>query len=469
MAARLRSKGFGSPGPVPREALDYIRHKEWRVGFNHLDVFREEHAFFFTVAKAMQVDILQTIRGEVENAIAEGGTLRQFRRDLEPTLQRLGWWGVKEEADPAGGEIRPVQLGSPRRLKTIYDTNLRAARAAGQEERMQRTKEALPYALYSLGPSAEHRPEHAAWHGVLLPIDDPWWDTHTPQLGFGCKCRKRQVGEREAAKLRAEGVLDPTAPPKLNPDTGLPTGKREKRYTPVQTEAPPIRYREWVNRRTGEVLNVPVGIDPGFDVNPGKVRRAAADAILGGKLMQAPPEIRAVVLRDIRSRAGELDAIFRGWAEALLGRTNAAGTIMTTGETIAVGHLTGPVVDGLIAIGEAPVTTAITVSDKQWLHLQHLEEPGRTKRTDAKGVLNREEALRLPQLLRDKRAAVWDTASRSLLYVVDVERAGQIGKIAVKINFRERGGMGNSVRTAGVETEGEIKQGRRYLLLEGEW
>jgi hypothetical protein len=35
--------------------------------------------------------------------------------------------------------------------------------------------------------------------------------------------------------------------------------------------------RDWIDRRTGEVRKVPVGVDPGFGYNPGKsAARAAA-------------------------------------------------------------------------------------------------------------------------------------------------------------------------------------------------
>ena len=175
-----------------------------------------------------------------------GTTFRDFSRQLTPTLQKLGWWGRKEAVDPLTGKKRLVQLGSPRRLRTIYRANLRTARAAGQWDRAQRTKRALPYLLYQLGPSEEHREEHVAWAGTLLPIDDPWWTTHMPPNGWGCKCRVRQVSRREAQ--RRGGV----------------------------TKRPPLRRREWVNKRTGEVEKVPEGIDPGWDTNPGKIGRAAA-------------------------------------------------------------------------------------------------------------------------------------------------------------------------------------------------
>ena len=38
---------------------------------------------------------------------------------------------------------------------------------------------------------------------------------------------------------------------------------------PIQTTAPEIVYKDWVNKRTGEVIRHPVGIDPGWDYNVG--------------------------------------------------------------------------------------------------------------------------------------------------------------------------------------------------------
>ena len=272
-------------GPVPQEALAYFRRKKLRPSFDHRDVWREEHTSSFVVAKAMELDVLTAIRGELDTALAEGLTERQFAKNLRPTLERLGWWGKGQLLDPLTGEVRQVRLGSPRRLRTIYRTNLRTARAAGQWERIQRTKKSHPYLLYQLGPSREHRPEHVALHGLLLPVDDPWWATHMPPNGWGCKCRVRQVSKTEADKLQRQGVRAPAPEQELDPDTGLPTGRISRARVPVRTKAPPVQMREYVNKRTGEVRQVPEGIDPGWDYNPG----------IAGRLPK--------VLEDIRDKA----------------------------------------------------------------------------------------------------------------------------------------------------------------------
>ena len=297
----MNASGAHFPGPAPKEAVDYIRNKGWKTSWDYRDVWREEHAAAFTVAKATQMDVLSTIRAEVERAITDGTTLREFRQTLTPTLQGLGWWGRQSQVDPLTGRLRDVRLGNPRRLKTIYDVNCRTARAAGQWQRAQRTKKMLPYLLYQAGSAKKHRPQHLSWHGTLLPIDDPWWDTHMPINAYGCKCHVRQAGRAEAARLAADGLPDPTAPMETDPETGLPTGRLQRRTMPVRTEAPRIRYRLWENKRTGETMRVPDGIDPGFDTNPGKTRLKNVSRYLAGKLESADAALARVAIRDIVS------------------------------------------------------------------------------------------------------------------------------------------------------------------------
>lgn len=270
---------------IPKEALDYFRAKGFKIGFDYRDVWREEHTAAFTVAKAMEFDLLADIRTAVDQALANGETFQQFKKRLTPLLVEKGWWGQQEMMDPETGELKPVQLGSPRRLRVIYDTNLRTARAAGQWQRIQESKKSLPYLLYTVGPSREHRPEHLAWHGTLLPVDDPWWQTHFAPNGWGCKCRIRPVTKYEYEKLLKTGVQAPpsAATQELDPKTGRPTGHSIASKVPVRTTAPPLNLQSWTNKRTGLTEQVPQGIDPGWNYNPGASRLAQLEKILKEK------------------------------------------------------------------------------------------------------------------------------------------------------------------------------------------
>ncbi|EHR5461946.1 phage minor head protein [Vibrio parahaemolyticus] len=242
---------------VPKEALDWFKRKGIEPGFDYRDVWRQEHSNAFTVAKMLNADLLTDVKAIVEQAIEEGQTFEQFREILKPLLVKSGWWGIQEMVDPLSGDSKPVQLGSEGRLKTIYKTNMRTARAAGQWERIERTKRAMPYLLYQLGPSIEHRLQHEKWKGLLLPVDDAWWNAHMPPNGWGCKCWIRQVSRFEADKLIKEGK--------------------------VSTSAPDDGTKRWVNKRTGEVEVLPEGIEPGWDYNPGKSREASLSADLAEK------------------------------------------------------------------------------------------------------------------------------------------------------------------------------------------
>lgn len=234
---------FGA-APSP-EVSAYFRQKGVRPAFHHSEVWGEEHAYAFTVAKAVQADVLGAIRTSLQAAIDSGVPYEAWAKRLKPELQGLGWWGRGEMVDPASGEVRDVQLGSPDRLRTIYDANLRSARAAGQWDRAQRTKAVLPFFAYELGPSVEHRPEHSVKQGLILPVDDPFWDAWFPPNGWGCKCWVRQITRAEA--MRRGGP----------------------------SEAPVIDLKEWKRLRDDgsvEVVKVPAGIDPGWQTNAGKNR-----------------------------------------------------------------------------------------------------------------------------------------------------------------------------------------------------
>lgn len=231
--------------PVPpKEAIKFFESKGYKIGFDWRDIEREEHAYAFTVAKVTRNDLLQDIRGAVDLALKEGRTFAEFSKDLTPVLQEKGWWGKKMVVDPKTGEEKLVQLGSSRRLEIIYDTNMRTARAAGRWEQIQRTKKTFPYLRYDALMDGRTRPAHAKLNDIILPVDHPFWDQFYPPNGWKCRCwvvpMNDRMMERRGLKLTDH---DPTPP-----------------------------TRPVINKRTGEIRDIPRGIDAGFDYNVGKER-----------------------------------------------------------------------------------------------------------------------------------------------------------------------------------------------------
>ena len=249
---------------IPKSALDYIKNKKLKVGFSYKDVWNEEHAAAFTVAKAMQIDVLADLHDAVTQAVGSGQAFDTFKKNIKPTLQQKGWWGRKEMEDPLTGKIVDAQLGSDRRLKTIYNMNMRSSFQTGQYKRTMES-DLHPYFMYCMGPSIKHRQEHENWNGLILPKNDPWWDSHFPPNGWGCKCYTRAVTESQLKKYETDGI---PIPPRAD-GSGGGTLK-------IKTEAPPDTYRSFFNERTGSLERIPKGISPGFNWNQGNVKRSTS-------------------------------------------------------------------------------------------------------------------------------------------------------------------------------------------------
>lgn len=248
-------------GVVPKAAVDYLEAKKLQPEFSYQDVWLEEHNHAFTVAKCMEMDLLRDVQDSLVSALRDGVPYKQWAADITKTMQDAGWWGKKEVTDPKTGEVKKSQLGSARRIKTIFDVNVGQAYQKGVWDRGYQSK-LHPYVIYRVGPSKEHREDHLSWDGLVLSKDDPFWDTHWPRNGWGCKCRTRFVSKAEFSRMQRDGVTDLTSM-----DAGYPTKTK-----PIKTRAPKQEMTTYVNKRTGKMHTVPKGIDPGFEFNQGKAQ-----------------------------------------------------------------------------------------------------------------------------------------------------------------------------------------------------
>jgi SPP1 gp7 family putative phage head morphogenesis protein len=217
-----------------REAIAFFRAK-LRLGTRHwTDLWEAAHGRAFVVAGAMQDELLQDFQEAVAKALEEGTTLEEFRRDFDRIVATRGW---------------SYRGSRGWRSRVIFDTNLRTAYQAGRWQQMQETKRRRPYLRYAGILDSRIRPMHRAWHGTILPMDHPWWQTHYPPNGWNCRCTVMSLSERD---LRREGWTVSAEPP------------------PGGVERRSVRTPE--GRITVEV---PEGIDPGFAYNVGESGWAA--------------------------------------------------------------------------------------------------------------------------------------------------------------------------------------------------
>jgi hypothetical protein len=219
------------------EQIEFFKAKHPVLTRAWTDVYAAEHEHAFMVAGAAKADLLSDLRAAIDKVVADGGTLAQFRKDFDGIVERTGW---------------QYKGGRNWRTRVIYETNLRQSYNAGREAQMADPdlRKRRPYGLYRHGRSEHPRPEHLAWDGTVLPLDDPWWETHSPQNGWGCKCRKLMVSGADVERMGLQ----------------------------VADKAPPVVWEEKIVGAKGpspRVVRVPKGIDPGFEYRPGASVRAA--------------------------------------------------------------------------------------------------------------------------------------------------------------------------------------------------
>lgn len=220
-----------------KEAIDFFRQKVNVPSRHWTTLMDQAHARAFAVAGAADDALIGDLRQAVDKAIAEGTGFKAFQKDFDAIVAKHGW----------------VHHGHPQwRARVIYETNMSTAAAAGRYAQATDPDvlAAFPYWEWYHTPVEHPRPQHVAWSGMILRADDPFWDTHYPPCGWGCRCIVMSLSEGD---LRRRGKSGPDASPK-------------------------IEWREYVNKTTGVVTKVPTGVDPGFVGNPGKVWKEGAKA-----------------------------------------------------------------------------------------------------------------------------------------------------------------------------------------------
>lgn len=217
------------PAQLPfAEAIDFFKSKVDLPTAAYGDLVDQQHSLAFSVAGAQSDALLADFRGALTQAMQEGTGYAQFRKDFEAIVNKHKW----------------AYNGKPGwRSRVIYDTNVTQAYHAGRWQQMWRLRHVRPFLRY-VHTSVDHpRREHQAWDGTILPMTHGFWDSHTPQNGWGCKCQLQSLTAEEA---EAAGGATP---------------------------APEVEWQEVVVNPKGSqprVVRTPKGVQAGFGYNPGK-------------------------------------------------------------------------------------------------------------------------------------------------------------------------------------------------------
>ncbi|PHM49356.1 phage minor head protein [Xenorhabdus miraniensis] len=415
----------------PKLAVDYFRAKGYEITWNWQEANAATHAQAFTVAKAARLDILHTLHEEVDNAISQGTTQRDFIQTLTPRLQKKGWWGEQTLVDSAGG-AEVVQLGSPSRLATIYRTNVATAYQAGRYQQQLASADTHPYWQYIAIMDGRTRKSHAAMHGRVFHYDDPLWNKLYPPNDWGCRCRVRTL---TAAQVKRRGLT-------VESSTGAISSQQ------VETG---------IDKRTGEIYqsetttfqrgHQKMTTGAGWSNNAGQLAMGA-DISMARKLLELQSrELRQQVIQSLNNAPARQRA-FAQWV----------GQVMTSRQTGQGQQSLGFVTDRLAETLEqrfgqsAPRLLTVT------------EATLKSGRTLA-------EYQSLPAIIGQPAAVMLDTRSQQLLYISATGR--EAGQTVVTVPVRHSPGeslTGRAVQVSAIPLSALRTglQNGRYELLEGQ-
>ena len=165
--------------------------------------------------------ILEEIHRELRRAWERGATFGSCKKRWKAAFLENDWMRLFREICPDGRAENFFAHTVAPSLEIVFSMDGSVRAATEDWESHQLTKATRPWLRYTALLDARTRPEHAAWHGVILPVDHPWWKTHYPPNGWGCRCKAMSVGPDD---LEAEGWRVTEEPPLAGSPCGIDPG-----------------------------------------------------------------------------------------------------------------------------------------------------------------------------------------------------------------------------------------------------
>jgi len=120
----------------------------------------------FTVGNLNKVELVSKVMDDMQKGFEKFESFDQWRDSIEDKF---------------------YEQFAENHLQTIYRTNMSTAYTNGIIEQSESTGVTTKYAFQAILDDAT-RENHAACDGIVLGINDPFWITHTPPLGYNCRC-----------------------------------------------------------------------------------------------------------------------------------------------------------------------------------------------------------------------------------------------------------------------------------------
>lgn len=173
------------------EAAAFIRGKTpvSRAVFDKM--LPELKARCFVITGIENANAIQSVRDKIAT-LPEGADWNEVKKEIAATMSP---WLDEESA--------------AKRADLLVRFHGFQAYQATQWNLDQQTKDTHPYYLYRTAQDDAVRDSHAALDGIILPIDDPFWQTHYPPWDWGCRCELIAISEDDVQAVREEDAKRP--------------------------------------------------------------------------------------------------------------------------------------------------------------------------------------------------------------------------------------------------------------------
>ena len=328
----------------PEEIVDFFKSKGLTPSFDWQEVYAEAHAKAFTVAKMTELDLLKDTKNLLEKSIKDGVSYSQFKKEATQLFEKKGWVGFKDVVDPNTGEKKVVELGTPRRIKKIFDCNINSAYSVGRFKQQLEEVDVAPYWQYMAIMDERTRAEHKAMHLKVFRADDIFWSQFYPPNGWGCRCFVRNLTKNEVQK---QGLTVEKTERKFSTET-IKVGNEEK-------EVPVFN----VNDGGVEKHLVP---DSGWETNLG-VKAWGLDIQAWNKVKDMPEDIKYKFISEMASNPHRKDVVSH-----IIKETLRRNELRSRGIEATLNWFTPKIIDNLKQLGLEYKSPIITFEDRQVRH-----------------------------------------------------------------------------------------------------
>ncbi len=307
------------------------------------------------VSRAVFDQVIPEVRGRVFAVTGiESARVLQSLRDRIADIPAGGDWDaikadVVAELSPFLGEGEEAAAAAERKAELLLRTHGYQSYAATQYQVMDRQRDVFPFWRYQTAQDDRVRDAHAALDGIVLPANDPFWQTHFPPWDFNCRCTIVPLSRDDLADVARD-------------DEGKPP---EERSILTADQADRMNNSGMLVR--GPSANVDVrsplqkGRPDGYAFTPGDLRLKAADI---KARYEAPvwSAFEAFARRTLLDGAPAAPRSLWDW----LNETRAAivPPAATTAATSAVGAAAGAAAEAAPWVPQNPVSNALDVQAK---------------------------------------------------------------------------------------------------------